>query len=94
MRRLFFGSPPRLGTNAAISSEPTIQWIVDSLRRIEEASREDLVTILEGYTWTGTLTETREIDLASPSAANVAAVLATFIKDVTERGQKRQREED
>lgn len=90
MKRIFLGPDP---VNTPLRTDRLIQWITSGLRQIETASQEDLVSILEGYSYTGTLTETRELDLASPSAANVAAVFATFMNDVKTRGQKRRREE-
>lgn len=82
-----FGSPP------GSERTPTVQWIERALRQIETASQEDLATVFDEYGHTGTLTPTRTIDLAAPTAANVAAVLATLVADIKQRGSKRSREE-
>lgn len=39
-----------------------------------------------GYGITGTLTPTRTIDVSTPTAANAAAVLATLLDDLKQRG--------
>lgn len=83
-----FGAPP-----GASTSDPVVQWIGRALREIENQSQDDITTVFDAYGFTGTLTETREIDLAAPSAANIAAVFATLISDVKKRGARRTRED-
>ena len=54
------------------------------------ASRDaDLVDIAQAYTFTGTFTETRTLDVSSPTAENIAAVFATFLLDCQRGGQNR-----
>jgi hypothetical protein len=61
-----------------------------ALREIETASHEnDLVEIAQNFSSTGTLTPTYSINLASPTAANVAAVLATLLEVMQKGGLNR-----
>lgn len=80
--------PVSLGVPA---SENDFQWVIRAMREIENASRIGGDTIADGYTIDGTFTETRTLDLNTPSAANIAAVLATLLTDMKRRGQKRPR---
>lgn len=66
-----------------------MQWVRDALHEIERASYEDIAEVADGYTITGTFTETRNLNVATPTAANIAAVLGTLITDIKRRGQKR-----
>jgi hypothetical protein len=66
-----------------------MRGVVAALRQIERASNEGIDTIADAYTVTGTLTETRELDVDSPSLANLAAVLGTLLSDFKRRGAKR-----
>lgn len=70
-----------------------VRWIDRAFRALELASNEDLATFFDEFGHEGTLVETRTIDLNTPSAANVAAVVATLISDVKKRGSRRKREE-
>lgn len=66
------------------------QSIQNIFTLIFKASRDaDLVDIAQGYTFTGTFTETRNLNVTSPTAANIAAVLATFILDCQRGGPTR-----
>lgn len=71
--------------------EDDFQWVIRCMREIERASRIGGDSIADGYTIEGAFTETRVLDLNTPSAANIAAVLATFLTDLKRRGQKRTR---
>jgi hypothetical protein len=68
-----------------------VRWVIASLREIERASRIGGDTIADGFTIVGTLTETRTLDVDTPTVANIAAVLATLLTDMKRRGQKRKR---
>lgn len=46
----------------------------------------DLVDIAQPYTITGTFTATRNLNVTSPTAANIAAVLATLLSDLQKGG--------
>lgn len=83
MRPIFIGSP------LSDDDKAFKEWALEAFRLIEEASNEDIAAVADGYTITGTLTETRDIDVSTPTAANVASVLATLIADIKRRGQKR-----
>lgn len=41
----------------------------------------DIIDIGQAYTITGTFTPTRNLNVTTPTAANIAAVLATLISD-------------
>lgn len=64
-------------------------WVRQCLREIENASNEDISEVADGFTIGGSFIETRTLDLDTPSEANIAAVLATFISDMKKRGAKR-----
>lgn len=62
----------------------------ECFRELERASHEgDLTEIAQNYTLSGTLTPTRTLNLTSPTAANIAAVLGTFISDLKKGGSNR-----
>lgn len=83
MKRLSLGTPGQ-------SPEAKLDWIVTSLRKIEDASRgNDPVIIAQNYTLTGTNTATRNLNLTAPTLANVVAVLATIIQDLQKGGANR-----
>lgn len=66
------------------------QAVVAALREIQNASQEyDLVSIFAPYSITGSFTETRNLNVTSPTTANLAAVLATIIVDFQRGGQFR-----
>ena len=72
------------------SVDQKINWIMQSLRTIELASQqEEVARIADSYTTTGTITVTRDINVTSPSTANVVAVLATLLDDIRKRGVRR-----
>lgn len=64
--------------------------IQDLFNQIFKASRDaDLVDIAQGYTLSGNFTETRILNVTSPTLANIAAVLATFLLDCQRGGPNR-----
>lgn len=66
------------------------QQIQNIFNLIFKASRDaDLVDIAQGYTITGSFIETRNLNVTSPSTANIAAVLATLILDCQRGGPNR-----
>lgn len=67
----------------------SIANIERALRDIERASREGIENVADSFSITGTLTETRSLDVDTPSIANIAAVLGTLISDLKKRGAKR-----
>lgn len=82
-------TPLSLGQPLGNSPEAFMEWVRVALKEIERASYEDIAEVADGYTITGTLTETRDLDVTTPSTANIAAVLGTLITDIKRRGQKR-----
>jgi hypothetical protein len=82
-------TPVVLGQPLSNTPEAFMEWVRLCLIEIERASYEDIAEVADGYTITGTLTETRDLDVSTPSTANIAAVLGTLITDIKRRGQKR-----
>lgn len=63
------------------------EWARSLIRNLEMTLRGLTAPITQnGYGITGTLTPSRNVDVDSPSTANVAAVLGTLINDLKERG--------
>lgn len=61
-----------------------------SLIELERASHEsDLTEIAQNFTLSGTLTPTYTLNLAAPTAANIAAVLGTLILAMQKGGINR-----
>jgi hypothetical protein len=65
------------------------RWLVSVLQEIERASQEEPAQIFDSYGADATATVTRQVHVTSPTAANLAAVLATLIADFRARGVKR-----
>lgn len=78
MRSVFLGQP--------LNDNDFAKWALEAFREIERASYEDIAEIADSYSITGTLTETRDINVTAPTAANLAAVLGTLITDLKKRG--------
>ncbi|MFA5951553.1 MAG: hypothetical protein WC807_14840 [Hyphomicrobium sp.] len=78
MRVLFLGQP--------LNNDDFARWALEAFREIERASYEDIAEVADAYTVTGTLTETRSLDVDTPTAANIAAVLGTLLTDLKKRG--------
>jgi len=77
-----------------ISQPPTLEGIDPKIQKvfntIFQASKDaDNVDIAQGYTITGNFTPTRELNVSSPSLANIAAVLATLLSDFQAGGPTR-----
>jgi len=61
-----------------------------SLRELERASHEnDVVDIAQNFTITGNFAQTTNLNVGSPSLANIAAVLATLIVTMQRGGFNR-----
>lgn len=83
MRPVTVPPPPEDLTDMALLA----RWFRDLANEIETASRDaDVVDLATQFTVMGTLTETYSINLSSPTAANVAAVLATFLANMARGG--------
>lgn len=78
MRPVALGQP--------LNDQDFIRWALASLREIETASYEDSAEVADAFTVTGTLTQTYDLNVTTPTAANIAAVLATFLTDLKKRG--------
>jgi hypothetical protein len=83
MRPVSLGSP---GNTKDL--EAWKKWIMGALAEIERASYEDLSAVAQDFTVTGH-TETRTLDAATATLADVTDVLCTFIQDLQNRGMKR-----
>jgi hypothetical protein len=63
---------------------PNIQSIFNEIFRASQEA--DVVDIGNAFTFTGTYVETRALNLTTPTAANIAAVLSTLIRDMQRGG--------
>lgn len=77
-----------------ISQPPSLNGLTDQLQKlfntIFQASQDaDLVDIAQAFTLSGTFTETRTLNVSSPTLANLSAVFATFLLDCQRGGQNR-----
>lgn len=73
--------------NLGAIKDPAVR---QAIREVELASAEfNLVDIANAFTVNDTFTETRELNVSSPTLANAVAVIATFIADCKRGGQHR-----
>lgn len=84
MRPVSFGPLP-----PAATADQKLDWIIRSLREIENASAEDAIAVADSFGANATFTPTRQLNVTSPTAANIAAVLASFFADLRKRGVKK-----
>jgi hypothetical protein len=66
---------------------PSVQAVFNEIFRA--SAEADIVDIGAEYTIDGTYTETRTLDVDTPTAANVANVLATLLTDLKNGGAKK-----
>lgn len=84
MRQLALGVPPRSGV------DKMLQWCIDALQKVQNASREnDIVRIGGAYTVTGTLTEVRAIDVDTATDAELRQIVGTLLTDLKRGGAKK-----
>jgi hypothetical protein len=57
--------------------------------RHENASTEDPIAVADSYGANATFSPTRQLNVTSPTAANLAAVLVSFFADLRKRGVKK-----
>ncbi len=81
MRTVIIGPQPDPG-----DAQGTIDWLVQSIREIENASIDDAIAVADSYSTDTTFTTTRILNVSAPTVANIAAVLATFFTDLQKRG--------
>jgi hypothetical protein len=65
----------------------SVQAIFNEIFRA--SSEADIVDIGAEYTISGSFTETRTLNVAAPTAANIAAVLATLLTDLKNGGARK-----
>lgn len=80
MRRLSLGNP---------FSPTDTAWAIKALKTIEQASLEDIETVADEYTITGTVTETREFDNDTGTVSEFMAFFLTYMLDIQKRGSRR-----
>ena len=81
MRQVSFGPLPR-----AASTEQALDWLIRAVREFENASTEDPIAVANSYGANATFTPTRQVNVTSPTVANLAAVLSSFFADLRKRG--------
>jgi hypothetical protein len=74
---------------ASKDPESRWRWLVAALHEIERAAQDDRDIIFDSYSVTGTLTTNRIVNVAQPTAANAAQIIATLIADFQARGVNR-----
>ena len=80
MKRLALGAP---------KGPDDLGWAFVSLKKIEQASYEDIEQVMDDYEITGTFTETRTLDGGAATLADLRAFVATLVLDLQKRGQNR-----
>lgn len=64
-------------------------WYMNALREIERASKEENYDVADKFTIENLTTPTYTLDVATATAADIAAVLGTLLTDMKKRGQNR-----
>jgi hypothetical protein len=70
----------------AADTDQKLDWIIRAVREFENASTEGPIAVADSYGANATFTPTRQVNVTSPTAANIAAVLASFFADLRKRG--------
>lgn len=70
-------------------AKATLAWLIYAVREFENASVEDPITVADSYSADSTFTTTRQVNVTSPTVANLATVLASFFADLRKRGIKK-----
>jgi len=84
MRPVSLPNPPPI----TASADAKIDWCIRAIQEIARSSRvADPNKVADEFT-VANATATRSLDAATASASDVAAVLATFIGDLKQRGSK------
>jgi len=86
MRPAFIGSPPMAGIDPKMRAY--VEWVNQALTEIERASYDDAITAVDALT-VANYTESRSLDASTATATEVADFLCTLIKDLQNRGTKR-----
>lgn len=81
MRKLALPGSPLAGQE--------LQWLMNAVRDIEQASEEDVAIIADNFTVNNLVTQTRTLDASTATLADLVAVFATFLTDIKKRGANR-----
>jgi hypothetical protein len=73
----------------AAGTDQKLVWIIRAVREFENASVEGPIAVADNYSANSTFTPTTQLNVTSPTAANIAAVLAGFLADARKRGVKK-----
>jgi hypothetical protein len=76
MRKMFQSQMPGV--------PPNIQNVFNEIFRASQEA--DIIDIGQAYTFTGSFTKTRQLNVTTPTLANAVAVLATLISDLQSGG--------
>ena len=79
MRQVSLGPLP-----PGASTEQTLDWLIRAVR--ETPAPKTRSRSPDSYGANATFTTTRQVNVTSPTAANIAAVLASFFADLRKRG--------
>jgi hypothetical protein len=71
----------------AAGTDQRLDWIIRAVREFENASAEDPGA--DSHSANATVAATRQVDVTSPTAANLGAVLASLFADLRKRGGKK-----
>ncbi|MCP5014633.1 MAG: hypothetical protein GY938_05040 [Ketobacter sp.] len=78
MRKLSFGTPPSDGVEAKLD------WIIDALNKIQEASYDEPIEFFDEFVPTN-VTTSREFDADTATVAQLSDVVGTLINDMKGR---------
>lgn len=77
----------KLAQPASIANLKDVQSAFSEVFRASQEN--DTVDIASAFTISGTYTQTRTLNVAAPTVANIAAVLATLIDDLKRGGSRK-----
>lgn len=80
MRRLSLGAP---------ASQTDVGWAIRALKKIEQATAEDIEATINDLTIAGAYTETRTLTPGTATLPDLIAFVATMVSDIQKRGQHR-----
>lgn len=85
MKKVSFGTPPFSPQTVT----PEWRWTFEAIKKIEQASSEQITEeIADAFTLLNVV-ETRTLDASTATVTDIANVLGTFLQDMKKRGSKR-----